>query len=96
MIDVHCRTNLDLWREVWPKRMAALPSVGHRIQSSTIHVKSFQLELEVVSIKWKRESDCDLWYPEIELHIPTYRNWSLTDFYKWYAPLVGQTVGSFI
>jgi len=68
----------------------------------------FQLELEVCGVRWvpnqagyeetgamtrfiKQE-----WIPEIELHIISARKWSITDFYKWYAPLVGMTVGNFI
>jgi hypothetical protein len=32
MIDVICRTNLDLDHERWPTKLPAVPAVGDRIQ----------------------------------------------------------------
>jgi hypothetical protein len=56
------------------------------------------LSLEVVSVHWKYVSgfsnDTDEYVPYIELH--DYRRRSIKEFYEWYAPLVGKTVGSFI
>lgn len=93
MIPVICRTNLDLSNEEWPTRLPAIPRTGERIRSRT-KWKVFQLELEVISVKWIPKGDD--YIAEIELHIPTSRGWSLRDFYKWYAPLVGKTVSAFI
>lgn len=99
---VVCRTNLDLLNEDWPTNLPSLPNIGDRIESRTEHKNGFRLQLEVCSITWR----CDIfepvnkkhseWYPEIELHIPKIRNWSITDFYNWYAPKVGKSLGYFI
>lgn len=74
MIKVHCRTNLDLHDEKWPKELPAVPNIGDKIQSATKHDK-FQLELEIVSITWKQGAPIEGrigkegWYPEIELDV---------------------------
>lgn len=78
-MNVHCRTNLDLWNEEWPTMLSALPHVGDQICSKTIHKNTtkegseFQLKLEVVRITWIPDSS-GFWRPEIELH--------MTDFHK--------------
>ena len=94
MINIVCRTNLDLPMEKWPNSLPAVPRVGDHIQSSTTW-GVFQLKLEVYNVTWCKSSS-DVWYPLLELHIPKYKKYSIYDFYKWYAPLVGSTVGSFI
>lgn len=48
---VHCRTNLDLKSEEWPRELQAVPQVGHLIQSKTKH-GHFQLELQVCRVTW--------------------------------------------
>jgi len=93
VIPVRCRTNLDLVGESWPTHLPAIPRIGERIRSRT-KWGIFQLELEVVAVKWVPSGDG--YIAEVELHIPVSRNWSLVDFYKWYAPKVGKTVSSFI
>ncbi len=99
MIDVTCRTNLDLAHERWPTELPAVPRVGDRIQSATKWEDSFRLQLQVVSVTWKcrfqlkgRERVGN-WYPEIELHL---QNMSILAFYEWYAPRVGRSVSAFI
>lgn len=108
---VHCHTNLDLVpSEKWPTELPAIPHVGDRIRSAHVwHTNrdqiGFQLELEVVAVCWNPKTvdavsfgdQADTqWVPEIELHIPRGRNWSIRQFYEWYAPLIGRRVSSFI
>lgn len=88
---VKCRTNLDLHYEVWPDDLPAIPRVGDLIESCVTHNKTFKLRLEVYSVTWRQNQE-----PEIELHIPNYRQWSIAQFYEWYAPLVGKSVHAFI
>lgn len=96
MIKVLVRTNLDLFNEQWPEVLPAVPNVGDRIQSRTRWDGGFQLTLEVYSVTWQYSEHLKEWRPEVELHIPKIRNWSITEFYEWYAPKVGRTVGAFI
>ena len=93
MIKIHCHTNLDLPHELWPTELPAVPRVDDIIQSATWH-GVFQLSLRVVSVTWKCPSSGSFWYPLVELH--DYHNWSIREFYEWYAPLVGRTVSYFI
>ncbi|MBT3298698.1 hypothetical protein HN385_07240 [archaeon] len=97
MYKVKCHTNLDLFNEEWPTSLPSIPRVGDRIDSIIDH-RDFRLSLEVVSVHWKYVSgfsnDTDEYVPYIELH--DYRRRSIKEFYEWYAPLVGKTVGSFI
>ncbi len=72
---VFCRTNLDLGHEQWPRDLPAVPRVGDCIQSATVWQGGFRLELQVVSVTWKRSVAMGFapgtspeWYPEIELH----------------------------
>lgn len=78
---VYCHTNLDLRGESWPTELPALPRVGDRIESGTIHPSAhsgtgrFILELEVCSVSWEcRRSDGDRkeWVPRIELHMTSH------------------------
>jgi len=103
---VRCHTNLDLSNEVWPAELPCLPAVGHTIVSRTQH-SQFQLELQVVSIKWEFSNITNEWLPIIELHMTKWQkhlpgkgegvqDGSITAFYQWYAPAVGKSVGSFI
>lgn len=100
-MDVMCTTNLDLQNERWPSNFRAMPNVGDYIESLTMHCNGFRLRLKVVSITWKATSDksrerhyCEDCYPVVELH--DCQNRSIREFYKWYAPLVGASVSSFI
>lgn len=107
MIEVHCRTNLDLRGETWPTELPAVPNVGDRIQSATKH-HDFQLQLEVCAVTWKSYNNGTRWYPEIELHMTSFQRslptpagskaekGSIVAFYHWYAPLVGSIPGAFI
>jgi len=102
-VKVYCKTNLDLRGERWPTKLPAIPRIGERIQSST-KWGVFQLSLEVRQVTWIMKqtymqdgiTECEYWIPEIELHIPRHRKWSIRDFYEWYAPLVGRSVSAFI
>jgi len=96
MEKIICRTNLDLWNEEWPTELPRIPIVGEIIESKTIH-GDFRLSLKVVAIRWKFFSisgNAGVYVPEIELH--DYRQRSITEFYEWYAPLVGKSVQYFI
>lgn len=95
MIKVHCRTNLDVPMERWPTELPELPSVGHLIESQTKHGAHFRLALRVVQVKWTYAESTRTWSPEVELHVPR-ENWSIKDFFEWYAPLVGKSVSAFI
>jgi len=92
MINVNLRTSLDI-TEVWPQKLPEVPRVGDFVQSSVRHKDGFQLTLKVVSVTWKLISN-DRWEPFIELH--TINRESISEFYKWYAPLVGKSVSAFI
>jgi hypothetical protein len=99
MIDVICRTNLDLDHERWPTKLPAVPAVGDRIQSAVDH-DGFRLFLEVSSITWKYIEDSgfekEKWVPEIELHIVKARFESIAKFYEWYAPKCNKSPSYFI
>jgi len=80
MIEVLCRTNLDLSWEKWPDELPAVPRVGDRIVSATEHPRNgggkFQLELEVVSVTWKprtRPGRPLEWIPHVELHMTSWQ-----------------------
>ena len=80
MIEVVCRTNLDLSWEKWPDELPAVPRVGDRIASATQHSRDgggkFQLQLEVVSITWEprmRQGTPLRWVPCIELHMTSWQ-----------------------
>ena len=78
MIEVLCRTNLDLSWEKWPDELPAVPRVGDRIVSATEHSRGsgrFQLELEVVSVTWRprtRPGRPLEWIPHVELHMTSW------------------------
>jgi hypothetical protein len=104
MIPVICHTNLDLAGECWPTALPAVPSVGHHIQSRTSH-DGFQLQLQVVRVTW--EYARGVYFPHLELGMTETQKklpattrgaetGSIVAFYEWYAPLVGQSVSSFI
>jgi hypothetical protein len=99
MIDVICRTNLDLADERWLTKLPAVPAVGDRVQSA-IDRDGFRLTLEVCSITWKYEEDSgferEKWIPEIELHIVKSRFESIAKFYEWYAPKCNKSLSYFI
>ncbi len=108
---VICHTNLDLYHEVWPSDLPALPRVGDIIESGTTR-RNFRLELQVYSVTFiyverPLHVDGPMWVPKIELHmcdwmkrLPAKKDGaspgSITAFYEWYAPLVGKSVSSFI
>ncbi len=76
---VYCRTNLDLRSETWPTELPALPRVGDRIESGTVHHaqgSNFILELEVCSVSWecrRSEGEKKEWIPRIELHMTSWQ-----------------------
>lgn len=75
---VRCRTNLDLYGEIWPEDLPAVPRVGDEIESATVWSGKFQLSLQVVSVTWKMAGarpgkQYGEWYPEIELHMTTFQ-----------------------
>lgn len=91
LVRVHCRTNLDLFNEEWPDELPTVPRVGDYVASNTIHNKGFNLILEVYSVTFRQDLP-----PIVELHIKKIRGWSISQFYEWYAPLVGKSVSAFI
>jgi len=91
MIKVICFSNLDLFNELWPNELPNRPIIGDYIQSQVIH-KGGNLILKIVAITWKY--GMGYWYLEIELH--DRRERSIQEFYEWYAPFVGKSVGYFI
>lgn len=111
MIEVHCRTALDLRGEVWPTMLPEVPRVGDHIQSATKRGE-FKLELEVVRVTWRHRKDDtdfghDRWYAHVELHMTSFHKGlpcskgagsvgSIRAFYEWYAPIVGTTASAFI
>lgn len=100
MVQVACRTNLDFFGEQWPDWLPAVPRVGERVASKS-RWGDFRLELEVVAVTWAEGEP-----PTIELHMTSFQRslpsrsgaepGSIRAFYEWYAPLVGQSVSSFI
>lgn len=97
MISVVCHTNLDLFNERWPTRLPQIPVVGQQIESATKHrtetSEAFQLSLNVVAVRWKYNDSSSQWdCAEVELHV----DMRITDFYAWYAPLVGKRESYFI
>jgi hypothetical protein len=90
-VKVHCRTNLDLHYEVWPDELPCVPRVGDYVASCIVHPSGFRLELEVYNVTFYQNNP-----PVIELHIKKFYKWSIKEFYEWYAPIVGKSVGSFI
>lgn len=99
MVKIFCKTNLDI-NEKWPDTLPERPVVGDKIASMRKHKDGISIILEVVRTTWTYDKleDCGYevydWYLEVELHDPLKR--SIRDFYKWYAPLVGKSVESFI
>ena len=91
-MNIHCKTNLDVWNEMWPGNLPAVPRVGDNIESATLHRGMFILTLKVTAVTWKNGRHG--YYPEIELHDG--QNRSIKEFFEWYAPLVGKSVSSFI
>jgi hypothetical protein len=91
MTQVHVHTNLDLYHEQWPTSLPEIPKVGDRIDSMVSH-ENFRLSLKVVSVHWRYFNN--KYTPYIELH--DYRQRSISDFYEWYAPLVGKRTTYFI
>jgi hypothetical protein len=107
MIEVRCRTNLDLRGEQWPTELPAVPRVGERIQSKTKHNNNFRLQLEVCAMTWEYNEFSGNYVPNIELHMTSFHRGlpakkegaatgSMWAFYEWYAPLVGTTVHAFL
>lgn len=105
IIEVHCRTNLDLRGEVWPRHFPCVPRIGERVQSSTKHQCGFQLELEVCMVTYKKGYFGA--YAEVELHFTSlHRNLpsrkegvekgSIRAFYEWYAAAIGVHESAFI
>jgi hypothetical protein len=99
MIDLICRTNLDLDHERWPTKLPAVPAVGDRIQSA-VDRDGFRLTLEIYSITWQFVEDSgfekEKWVPEVELNIVKNRFESITKFYEWYAPKCNKSLAYFI
>lgn len=105
IIEVHCRTNLDLRGEVWPLYFPSVPRIGERVQSTTKHQGGFQLELEVCMVTYKQGGYRA--YPVVELHFTSlHRNLtsrkegvekgSIRAFYEWYAAAIGVHESAFI
>ena len=106
MIEVICKTDLDLFNEKWPEEMPAVPNVGDEIMSRT-KWGHFQLTLQVTNVTWEYHDYRKKYVPHIELHMNNFQrklpakkpgeaDGSIVAFYEWYAPLVGKTVGAFI
>lgn len=89
MFYVRCRTNLDdiMRFEEFPTELPALPNIGDKIESATTWKDGVKVQLKVCSITWKKHSE-GLWYPEIELHIPSNFN-SVARFEIWYSFIRG-------
>jgi len=99
---VACVTNLDLLScEIWPDELPALPHVGDLIESSYTWSKGRRLELAVCRIVWKESivlkqpNGKKIWYPKIELTVPT-RFENLTHFYTWYGEITEKGKSYFI
>lgn len=86
---VHCRTNLDLDYETWPDDLPTVPRVGDYVESCTNHRNNFRLVLEVHSVTFRQNEP-----PIVELNVK--KHWNITQFYDWYAPLVGKSPQAFI
>jgi len=95
MIKIHCYTNLDLFSEEWPTELYTVPQVGQRIESKTVRGR-FHLNLDVVAVTWCYDFRTNNYIPQVELHLDSKRFKSITQFYEWYAPIVGRSVSSFI
>ncbi len=109
-MEITCKTNLDLFNEVWPTELPCRPMKGDYIQSSTEHPQYRKdenglllggmpthycsIELEVGSITF--EYDGDNYVCCVELHDKSFYKRSLLDFYKYYAPIVNKSVSYFI
>ena len=104
---VLCKTNLDLFCEIWPVELPSIPNVGDEIESARKWQNDFRLSLRVCAVRWEYCESIREWIPVIELHMT---NWqkklpcslgeqsqgSIRAFYEWYAPKVGKTLGNFI
>lgn len=89
MIRVYIHTNLDLHKESWPNQLPAVPRVGDYIRSNTRWSDGFQLELEVTSVTWTES------IPLIQVHFKKNWQFSIAEFYNWYAPKVGRDPRAF-
>ncbi len=92
MIKITCFTNLDLRAEQWPEELPERPIVGDIIQSA-VERNGFRLQLKVVRVRWV-VTRAGNWRCEVELS--DWLDRSVAEFYEWYAPKVGSTVGAFI
>ena len=111
MPQVNFRTNLDLANETWcaadvPRigdRVRSMTVHEYGLDPKTHnqfkHRVPFRLELEVVRVTWEAT------FVEVELHHchkvfneaeGKMVKSSVTQFYDWYAPLVGKSISSFI
>ena len=102
-MDIHCVTNLDLRCEMWPSELPCRPVVGDYIKSGTAHpiykdgysvpISHVNLELQVCAVRFVYNKY--KWTCEVELTLPS--RWErMTDFYTWYAKILGTSVASFI
>lgn len=102
MVRIFCHTNLDLDGEIWPEDLPEVPRRGDWIESGTRWKDNFRLQLEVTSVTWRCVEEASqygtkrTWKPCVELHVPKIHNWSIRQFYEWYAPLVGRSVSAFL
>lgn len=86
MVDVRCRSNLDLhFGEEWPRTLPTV-AIGHKIESKTVRRNGIRLTLEVVSLTWKAHEEGG-YYAELELHLPKGRFENIAAFQKWYQTL---------
>ena len=109
MIQIRCKTNLDLRHEKWPTELPCRPMVGDYIESLTQHPQFARdkdgfllndgMPTHYQSLTLKVVSVTFIQTKgkkilEVELHDG--RNRSLRDFYAYYAPMVGTYPGAFI
>jgi len=86
-VDVHCRTNLDVDAERWPRILPFRPNVGDSIESSVVYDGCGSLRLKVVAVTFLCH-DGDNWEAEVELHLPDHFQ-TISDFKEWYGKLRG-------
>lgn len=100
MVDLICRTNLDLEPcESFPTRLPELPRIGDRISSKHFWNGNQHLYLKVCSVTWEYrkpeawQAFTEGWVPVVEL---TAYQHNITAFYEFYCTLTGKRVSAYI